>query len=255
MPTDVRAWLVLVRVIPVAGFGGQIDPADEGDAIVDHDRLLVMAVERAFLVVERALDLRVPDQLVPHLAHVCPRWTEERQRRTCPRQHAHVEALGKLGEKIAQDERLVVTREREVRREVPARQMHVRVRLAELSGDRGQRLRAVDQDLDGVPGTHRRLPGRPAARRRVERAPPADPGQPSRVMAADLLADLPAEPALDREEGAPEQPQRLGVARSGYRRPPVARSRRLRRSAPVPCAQAAARSLCRRASGTRRQRS
>jgi hypothetical protein len=31
-------------------------------------------------------------------------------------------------------------------------------------------------------------------------------------MAADLLADLPADPALDREKRPPEQAQRLGVA-------------------------------------------
>jgi hypothetical protein len=96
VPTDVRAWLVLVRVIPVTGFGGQIDPTDEGDAIVDHDRLFVMTVKRAFRV--------------------------------------------------------------------------------------------------------------------VERVPPPDPGQTARVMAADLLGDLPADPALDREKRAPEQAQRLGVA-------------------------------------------
>ena len=50
---------MVVPVETVARFGGEVDPADERDAVVDDDRLLVVAVHRPLLRVERALDLRV----------------------------------------------------------------------------------------------------------------------------------------------------------------------------------------------------
>ena len=83
--------------------------------------------------------------------------------------------------------------EREVRREVPPGQVDVRAGLLELVGDRGQRLRAVDQHLDGVARARRRFARRPAARRRVERALPADPAQTPVVVIAHQLRDGAAE--------------------------------------------------------------
>ncbi len=192
-------------VVAVAGLRGEIDPADERDAVVDHDRLLVVAVQRPFLRIERALDLRVRDQLVSHLSHVVPGGPEERQRRTGPRQHAYVDALRELCEQVPKDDELAVALEREVRREMPAGQMNVRACLAELLRDRGQRLGAVDQNLDGIPGPDRGITGRPAAARGLERARPADPPQTALVMAADLLGDLIAEPTLDRKQKPPNR--------------------------------------------------
>ncbi len=57
VPADRSAGGVVVRVEPVAGFGCQVDAADEGDAVVDDDRLFVMAVHRPLLRIEGALDL------------------------------------------------------------------------------------------------------------------------------------------------------------------------------------------------------
>ena len=59
VPADTHARGMVVRVVAVAGFGGEVDATDEGDPIVDDDRLLVMAVHRPFLGVQRALDSRV----------------------------------------------------------------------------------------------------------------------------------------------------------------------------------------------------
>ena len=57
-PTPARAgwWL---RVVAVAGLRREVDAADEGDAVVDDDRLLVMAVHRPLARVRGALNLRV----------------------------------------------------------------------------------------------------------------------------------------------------------------------------------------------------
>jgi len=93
----------------------QVDPTHEGHAPVDDDRLLVMAVHRTLLRVERTLDARVGDELLPHLAHVPARRPEQRQRRARPREHAHVRALRELGEERAQDDRLLPAHELELR--------------------------------------------------------------------------------------------------------------------------------------------
>ena len=128
-----RARRVMARVESVAGLRGEVDAADERDAVVDHDRLLVMAMHRPLLRVERALDARVLRQAVPHLAHLATRRPEERQRRSGPDEHAHVDALGQLGEEVAQDDRLVAAHELEVRREVPVRHVNVRARRTQLA--------------------------------------------------------------------------------------------------------------------------
>ena len=141
---------VVVRVVAVAGFGGEVDAADEGDSVVDDDRLLVMAVHRPFLAVEGALDLRVADQLVAHLPHVASRRPKQRQRRAGPGEHADIEPFRQLCQEVAKDERLGLSRECEVRGEEPAGQMHVRSGALELSSDHRQCLGTVDQDVDRV---------------------------------------------------------------------------------------------------------
>ncbi len=45
-------------VVAVAGLGGQVDAADEGDAVVDDDCLLVMAVQGPLLRIQCALHVR-----------------------------------------------------------------------------------------------------------------------------------------------------------------------------------------------------
>jgi hypothetical protein len=56
----------------IAGFRGQVDSADEGDAVVDHDRLLVVAVHRPLLRIERAANLCPAAEVLAHLAYRPP---------------------------------------------------------------------------------------------------------------------------------------------------------------------------------------
>ena len=103
-----RSGRMVIGVVSVARLRGEVDAADERDAIVDDDRLLVVAVHRPFFGIEGALDLRVCDQPVSHRRYISPRGSEEGQRRAGPGEHAHVDSLGQLGEEVPKDERLVV---------------------------------------------------------------------------------------------------------------------------------------------------
>ncbi len=75
----------------------------------------------------------------------------------------------------------------------------MRASLLQLVRDCGQRVCAVDQQLDGVAGARRRFARRPAAWRRVEGALPADSSEAPVVVIAHLLRDGGAEPTVDRE--------------------------------------------------------
>ena len=71
MPADLSAGDVRLAVEPVSALHREIDAADEGDAVVDDDRLLVVAVQRALPGVGRPLHLRPATELlhgVPHRA-------------------------------------------------------------------------------------------------------------------------------------------------------------------------------------------
>ena len=212
VPADVRPRRMVVPVETVARLGGEVDPADERDAVVDDDRLLVVAVHRPLLRVERALDLRVADEAIAHLPHVFARRAEERQGCACPHQDANVDALRQLAEQVAEHERLAVALERKVGREVPPSQVDVRLGGAQGLRDRRQCLRAVDEDLDRVAGTRRRALVRPPTGRWFQRVEPTDPREASPVMAADLLRDLLAEPALDGEERLADRSQRVDAS-------------------------------------------
>ncbi len=63
---------MLVRVEPVTGLGGEVDAADERDPVVDHDRLLVVAVQWPLLRIKPTLDAGVASQVGAHRAHVAP---------------------------------------------------------------------------------------------------------------------------------------------------------------------------------------
>ena len=115
VPPETCARRMFVGVVAVAAFRREIDPSDERHAIVDHDRLLVVTVERAFLRVEAALDARVSDELVTHLPNVASRRAKERKRRSGPDEHTHVDAFGNFGEKVPKHDQLAVAYEREVR--------------------------------------------------------------------------------------------------------------------------------------------
>ena len=77
--------------------------------------------------------------------------------------------------------------------------MNMRARLAQLLRNRGKRLGAVDQNVDGIPGAHRGITGSPTAARGLECARPANPSQTALVVAADLRGHLLAKPTLDRK--------------------------------------------------------
>ena len=83
----VAARRVVASVETVARLRRQVDAADERDPVVDHDRLLVVAVHRPLLGIERALDARVCGQPLAHLPHVAARRAEERERRARPDEH------------------------------------------------------------------------------------------------------------------------------------------------------------------------
>ena len=116
---------VLGRVEPISRLAREVDPTDEGDAIVDDDRLLVVAVKWPLLRIETALDARSTSEIGLHRSHIASRRTEERKRRPRPRENSHIHAFSKPRQKISQDYLLAVTHEHELRREVPARDVNV----------------------------------------------------------------------------------------------------------------------------------
>ena len=108
MPADPSPGDVRRRVPGIATVEGEVDPADERDAPVDDDRLLVVAVRESGAAVRVRLDLRVASERVEHLPNVFLRRLEDRERSPFPRQHAYVDSLRELGEEVAHDHRLVV---------------------------------------------------------------------------------------------------------------------------------------------------
>ena len=152
VPAEPAACRMSAGVEAVARLRREVDPADEGDAVVDHDRLLVVAVHRTLACVEAALDAGLPGEGVAHLRDVLPRRAEERQGRAGPGQDADVDALGEVREQMPQHHRALAPLEREVGGEEPAGEVNVRPGRVELPGDRRKRLGAVDQDVDRVPG-------------------------------------------------------------------------------------------------------
>ena len=144
-PTAARAgWMGGVE--PVAGFGGQVDPADERDPVVDHDRLLVVAMERALVAVERDLHLRVPREAVAHCARrpsarVGRVAAARRPRRARGRRRAPRAPRGGRGGRRARPSRTSANDGREV----PAGKVDVRAGAEQFLGHRRQGLGAVDQ--------------------------------------------------------------------------------------------------------------
>ena len=101
-PRDVR------RGVPgIAAIEGQVDAADERNAAVDHDRLLVMAVSESRAAVGVRLDLRIAGHVVEHVADVVLRRLEERYGRALPGEQPHVDLLSELGQEVPDDHRLV----------------------------------------------------------------------------------------------------------------------------------------------------
>src|SRR5437899_2588247 len=91
----------------VSRLPSEVDDADEGTAIVAHDRLLMVAVQGPLFRVDAALDPSLLRKLVAHPRHLAARRTEERQRRSRPHEHTHLDALGEVGEQVAQHDKLL----------------------------------------------------------------------------------------------------------------------------------------------------
>ena len=185
----------VVRCVPrIAAVERQVDAAHERDLAVDHDRLLVMAVREARAAVGVGLDLRVAREPVEHLTDVRVRRLEQRHRCPLPREQPHVDALRELGEQIAHDHRLVVSRQVQLRREEPAGEVDERLGARELVRHGGKRLRSVHEEIEAIAGARRERPVRIAEPRGIERSFPAD--VPESLPVA--TANRPVEPLAER---------------------------------------------------------
>jgi hypothetical protein len=202
VPAELPARRVAGRVEAVAGVRREVDPADEGDAVVEDDELLVVAVHGPLPRVEADPDPRSALERVAQAAHVPAGGAEERERRSRPEEHADRDALGELGEDRAH---LVLRRgaEAEGRRHVPACDVDVRLGAPQLLGDPRQRFRPVDEHLDGVARSRRRVAACPVAVARVERVLPADATQSPAVVRADRALDRVADPVVELHRGRP----------------------------------------------------
>ena len=189
VPAEPFAARVVVRVQPVAGQGGQVDPAHERRLVVDDDELLVVAVERALSRVERHRDARAAGELLARLPHLAAIRVEERQRRARPGENAHVDSLRRLGEQLSQRRPFFL--EPEGRVEVPAGEVDVRACRADRVRDPRQRLGPVQERLDAAARARRarRRAGPAAVGRRVDRLTAAVAPQPPRVVGADEPLD------------------------------------------------------------------
>ena len=153
-----------------------------------------MAVERVLARVHLAADARAARERADGLLHLRARRVEGRHRRAGPHEHAHVDALGQLGQQLTDDDRRLAADDREVGREVPAGEVDEVARVLHRLGDRGQRLRAVDEDVERATLARRRIAGRPqAVVGRLERPlPPQAPQAPAvleRHRGLDRVAD------------------------------------------------------------------
>jgi hypothetical protein len=175
---------VIGRVETVPGEGGEVDPADEGGVSVDDRKLLVVAVQRPLARVQRELHLRPADEGFAHRAHLPSVGVEERQWRSGPAEHPHLDALRRLREQLPQC-RLRAPADPQLRREEPAREPDVRPCLFDCLREPRQRFRTVDEHLQLVPRARRRFAGGPAARGRIEGPEPADALQPPTVVRRD----------------------------------------------------------------------
>ena len=126
VPTETAMHRVIAAVKTIAAQGGQVDTAHEGDLAVHDDELLVMAMHRALVEIQRAPDARAPEQLLAHAAHRRASGRKDRHRRSAPQQHPDLDSLGQIAEQIAQSRCSMVAGEPEVGCDVPSGDMYVR---------------------------------------------------------------------------------------------------------------------------------
>ena len=141
-----------------------------------------MAVQRALARIERALDLGASHESIANLPHVAAPGPEDRERRPRPEQDPNGDASRNLRQQLPHDDWSGTSREREVGRHVPARDMNVRSCFADGEGHCLQCIGAIDQNLERVAGTGRWVTFGPNARARVDRSGPSHSAQPSTMM-------------------------------------------------------------------------
>jgi hypothetical protein len=159
----------------------------------------MVAVHRPLLRIERAANLCAAAEALAHLADRSARWPKERQRRSCPDEHAHLDPFGELGQQIPQNRRLSPTRERKVRREEPAGDVNVRLGPLQFRHHPRQRLGTVDQNLERTSRARPRVTGGPATPRNVKSSQPADPLQPTPVVRPDGVTNRRSQVAVSTE--------------------------------------------------------
>jgi hypothetical protein len=150
VPADRATRLVLRSVPAIPVERSQIDTADVGNTIVDHDRLFMMAVHRPLPGIEGALDPVPHIETLLDLANVTTPRPQNRQRRACPDQNANGDARAQLTKQIPKYGRLSIASEPEVGREMPARQVDSRLRAPQVFDHSGEGLLAVYQYFEGV---------------------------------------------------------------------------------------------------------
>ena len=176
VPSEPAARGVVAGVVAIAREVGHVDAPDKGDLIIDHDRLLVMAVHRPLPCVESALDTGGAAQPLANGANLAARRMEQRNRGSGPEENAYLDPLGQAGEQVAEHHRwFAVAHELKRGFYVPSSDMHVRVRGLESLGDALERPSAIDEHLDAVARSRRWLTGSPGERGALKRFVPAHP--------------------------------------------------------------------------------
>ena len=203
VPADLAARGMAAAVEAIAGFRGQVDSAHESDPVVDHDRLLVVAVHRPLLRIERAADLACRRRGAR--ASVAPsRVRVETTAAALPPRRARApRPVRRARPGDSAESPALPARQREIGREEPAGDVDVRLGPLELRHHPRQRFGTVDQDLKRTSRPRLRLSRGPAARRSIKRPKPADPLQPPPMMRTCGLADRRSQPAVSAERERP----------------------------------------------------
>ena len=158
---------MIAAVEAIAAERGQVDPADERDLAVDDHELLVVAMHRALVGVERALHARAADELVAHAPH--GRRAGVKTGTGAPA-HSSTLTSTRSASSPSRSRSLtasIVARQPEIGRDVPAGDVHASSERPRAPRRARQRLRPVDQHLERAPVARRRIARRP--QRRVPR--------------------------------------------------------------------------------------
>ena len=177
MPAKTSARWVLADVVAVAAKVGHVDPAHKRDlSVYDHD-LLVVAVEGMLAGVGLAADPGTASQRLDRLRDLPTGRVKRRHRRARPDEYPHVDSLRRLRQQLPEDSWLVAADELELRRYVPACDVDELPSVLDRLCNRGECLRAIDQDLQSTSVPGRGIPRCPQptvfGRKRVARTKPA----------------------------------------------------------------------------------